>query len=100
MGKPRSNKGAKASTGGKPATAIPAADPSGVPVNHMSLEGIHGSVKVPGHQASNWRQLRAFLGPALLVSVGYMGPPATGGPTSRGARNSNTVCSGSWAWPA
>jgi manganese transport protein len=39
-----------------------------------SLEGMHGSVEVPHASASFWRQYRAFAGPALLVSVGYMDP--------------------------
>ncbi len=41
---------------------------------HPSLEGMHGSVAVPPISASFWRQFRAFFGPALLVSVGYMDP--------------------------
>ncbi|HTY59834.1 MAG TPA: Nramp family divalent metal transporter, partial [Bacteroidota bacterium] len=40
----------------------------------MSLEGIHGTVEVPHHEAGFWRQWRAFVGPAVLVSVGYMDP--------------------------
>jgi manganese transport protein len=39
-----------------------------------SLEGLHGTVPVPPPAAGFWRQLRAFLGPGLLVSVGYMDP--------------------------
>ena len=39
-----------------------------------SLEGLHGTVPVPHNGAGFWRQLRAFAGPALLVSVGYMDP--------------------------
>src|SRR6185369_2980535 len=39
-----------------------------------SLEGLHSSVEVPAATASFWRQYRAFAGPALLVSVGYMDP--------------------------
>ncbi len=39
-----------------------------------SLEGLHGSVAVPHSDAGYWRQFRAFVGPALLVSVGYMDP--------------------------
>src|SRR5580658_10277115 len=39
-----------------------------------SLEGLHGSVALPDSSASRWRQYRAFAGPALLVSVGYMDP--------------------------
>ena len=44
------------------------------PVGNVSLEGVHGSVKLPGHQAGFWRQWWAFSGPAILVSVGYMDP--------------------------
>jgi manganese transport protein len=39
-----------------------------------SLDNMHSSVAVPLHTASFWRQYRAFAGPALLVSVGYMDP--------------------------
>jgi manganese transport protein len=39
-----------------------------------SLEGIHGTVAVPHHDAGFWQHWRAFAGPALLVSVGYMDP--------------------------
>ena len=49
----------------------PVVDPLG---NHPSLEGIHSSVEVPPHQAGFWKQWRAFVGPAILVSVGYMDP--------------------------
>jgi manganese transport protein len=56
------------------------------PVNHMSLEGMHGTVDVPHHQADFWRQMRAFTGPALLVSVGYMDPGNWGTDLAGGAR--------------
>jgi manganese transport protein len=39
-----------------------------------SLEGLHGTVALPPPSAGFWQQLRAFLGPAFLVSVGYMDP--------------------------
>jgi manganese transport protein len=39
-----------------------------------SLEELHATVQVPETSASFWRQYRAFAGPALLVSVGYMDP--------------------------
>jgi len=42
--------------------------------SHVSLEGIHSTVDVPPHEAGWWRQWRAFVGPAVLVSVGYMDP--------------------------
>jgi manganese transport protein len=41
---------------------------------HVSLEGLHGTVSVPHQQAGFWEQWRAFVGPAILVSVGYMDP--------------------------
>src|SRR5438876_9097936 len=42
--------------------------------SHVSLEGVHSSVEVPRYQAGFWEQWRAFVGPAVLVSVGYMDP--------------------------
>jgi manganese transport protein len=44
------------------------------PVDHGSLENLHSSVAVPHHRAGFWEQWRAFVGPAILVSVGYMDP--------------------------
>jgi len=40
----------------------------------VSLEGLHGTVRVPEAGARPWRQYLAFFGPGLLVSVGYMDP--------------------------
>ena len=54
--------------------------------NHLSLEGMHGSVEVPHHQAGFWRQWRAFVGPAILVSVGYMDPGNWGTDLAAGAQ--------------
>src|SRR5262249_14243817 len=42
--------------------------------NSRSLEGLHSTVPTPPPGASIWRQMRAFAGPAFLVSVGYMDP--------------------------
>src|SRR5262245_54794976 len=53
---------------------------------HKSLEGMHGTVTVPGADAGFWRQWRAFAGPALLVSVGYMDPGNWGTDLQAGAR--------------
>src|SRR5277367_3470520 len=53
---------------------------------HVSLEGVHGSVAVPHHQAGFWRQWRAFVGPAILVSVGYMDPGNWGTDLQSGAQ--------------
>ncbi len=51
-----------------------------------SLEGIHGTVAVPKPTAGFWQQWRAFAGPALLVSVGYMDPGNWGTDLQGGAR--------------
>src|SRR5258708_4676831 len=51
-----------------------------------SLEGLHGSVPVPDSQAGFWKQYRAFIGPALLVSVGYMDPGNWGTDLQAGAQ--------------
>jgi manganese transport protein len=63
------------------ATSV-AAPPSG----HVSLEGVHSSVEVPHHQAGFWEQWRAFVGPAILVSVGYMDPGNWGTDLQAGAQ--------------
>jgi manganese transport protein len=54
--------------------------------SHLSLEGVHGSVEVPHHKAGFWEQWRAFVGPAILVSVGYMDPGNWGTDLQGGAR--------------
>ena len=53
---------------------------------HVSLEGVHGSVNVPHHEAGFWQQWRAFVGPAILVSVGYMDPGNWGTDLQGGAQ--------------
>jgi manganese transport protein len=53
---------------------------------HPSLEGVHGSVQVPPHQAGFWQQWRAFVGPAILVAVGYMDPGNWGTDLQGGAQ--------------
>lgn len=55
-------------------------------VNRLSLEGMHGSVSVPDPQAGFWKHWRAFAGPALLVSVGYMDPGNWGTDLQGGAQ--------------
>jgi manganese transport protein len=47
---------------------------------------MHGTVPVPPHQAGFWRQWRAFVGPAILVSVGYMDPGNWGTDLAGGAQ--------------
>jgi len=53
---------------------------------HRSLEGVHSTVEVPHHQAGFWKQWRAFVGPAILVSVGYMDPGNWGTDLQGGAQ--------------
>jgi len=52
----------------------------------LSLENVHGSVAVPDHRAGFWRQWRAYVGPAVLVSVGYMDPGNWGTDLQGGAQ--------------
>jgi manganese transport protein len=56
------------------------------PAGHLSLEGMHGSVEVPHHQAGFWQQWRAYVGPAILISVGYMDPGNWGTDLAAGAQ--------------
>jgi manganese transport protein len=53
---------------------------------HLSLEGVHGSIAVPSSKANFWEQWRAFVGPAILVSVGYMDPGNWGTDLQAGAQ--------------
>jgi manganese transport protein len=55
-------------------------------VVQLSLEGVHGSVPVPPVKAGFLRQWRAFVGPAILVSVGYMDPGNWGTDLAGGAQ--------------
>jgi manganese transport protein len=52
----------------------------------VSLEGLHGTVAVPPPAAGFWAQWRAFVGPALLVGVGYMDPGNWGTDLAAGAQ--------------
>jgi manganese transport protein len=53
---------------------------------HPSLEGVHGTVAVPRPEAGFWQNWRAFVGPAILVSVGYMDPGNWGTDLQAGAQ--------------
>src|SRR5580700_4227637 len=53
---------------------------------HVSLEGLHSTVSVPDQHAGFWEQWRAFVGPAILVSVGYMDPGNWGTDLQAGAQ--------------
>src|SRR5438309_8158959 len=68
---------------GRNAKSAVAAD---VTEGHKSLEGMHSTVAVPHHQAGFWQQWRAFIGPAILVSVGYMDPGNWGTDLAAGAQ--------------
>src|SRR5436309_955774 len=54
-------------------------------VSHRSLEGMHSTVEVPAAEEGFWKQWRAFVGPAFLVSVGYMDPGNWGTDLQAGA---------------
>jgi manganese transport protein len=54
--------------------------------DHPSLEEMHGTVPVPHAQGTFWQHWRAFAGPALLVSVGYMDPGNWGTDLQGGAQ--------------
>jgi manganese transport protein len=69
----------------KNSPSLSADDPTADVVN-VSLEGLHGTVEVPHHKAGFWQQWRAFIGPAILVSVGYMDPGNWGTDLAGGAQ--------------
>src|SRR5215470_2392242 len=81
MHKPLVETGAAPSQGDPPGPPVHAARTS-----HVSLEGIHSSVQVPESPTEFWRNWRAYVGPALLVSVGYMDPGNWGTDLAAGAR--------------
>ncbi len=69
-----------------PAPPLADASPVAVDNGHVSLEGMHSSVDVPHHDAGFFQQWRAFIGPAILVSVGYMDPGNWGTDLAGGAQ--------------
>ena len=54
--------------------------------SHLSLSNVHGSVATPTAGAGWFVNWRAFAGPALLVSVGYMDPGNCGTDLQGGAQ--------------
>jgi manganese transport protein len=60
--------------------------PDRPPGSSVSLEGLHGTVRVPSAKAGFWPQWRAFVGPAILISVGYMDPGNWGTDLQGGAQ--------------
>ena len=70
----------------EPSPSNAAAADAAAATGHRSLENVHGSIEVPHHQASFWQQWKAFVGPAILVSVGYMDPGNWGTDLQGGAQ--------------
>lgn len=70
----------------QPADFPAASRREGESISHLSLENVHGSVEVPHHKAGFWEHWRAFVGPAILVSVGYMDPGNWGTDLQAGAQ--------------
>src|SRR5712691_8988408 len=56
------------------------------PRGYVSLDSVHSTVDVPHHHAGFWEHWRAFVGPAILVSVGYMDPGSWGTDLQAGAQ--------------
>jgi len=56
------------------------------PAAGRSLENVHGSVAVPTPDSGFWQKWRAFVGPAILISVGYMDPGNWGTDLQGGAQ--------------
>ena len=82
MNEPVSNRGKATANQDGPGSGVGSA----AEVKHRSLEGLHGSVQVPTYEAGFWAQWRAYVGPALLVSVGYMDPGNWGTDLAGGAQ--------------
>ncbi len=64
----------------------PALGTNAEPTRHLSLDSVHSTVAVPHHRAGFWEHWRAFVGPAILVSVGYMDPGNWGTDLQAGAQ--------------
>jgi len=82
MDNPLSGQGKATTSDGAPASGNGAAAQE----SQRSLEGVHSTVEVPPHVAGFWAQWRAYVGPALLVSVGYMDPGNWGTDLAAGAQ--------------
>jgi manganese transport protein len=54
--------------------------------DRKSLAEVHETVSVPSVGTGFWRQWKAFMGPALLISVGYMDPGNWGTDLQSGAQ--------------
>jgi manganese transport protein len=60
--------------------------PTAAHPSQFSLEGLHGSVAVPHPREGFWKQMAAYFGPAILVSVAYMDPGNWGTDLAGGAQ--------------
>lgn len=67
-------------------SSVATSDGKSARANHLSLSSVHGSVKTPETGAGFLKQYRAFAGPALLISVGYMDPGNWGTDLQGGAQ--------------
>ncbi len=70
------------------------------PENHVSLEGMHGSVDVPHHGAGFWQKWRAFIGPGNSGERGLHGPRQLGHGSRRRRAIQVWPALGSRAWQA
>jgi len=82
---PGSQKGSETGVVTRPSAKHEDTTPAAEHGRETSLEGLHSSVDVPHSTAGFWPQWRAFVGPALLVSVGYMDPGNWGTDLQAGA---------------
>jgi len=76
----------EAETSTKPSRVANDVTTDGAYSNKLSLEGLHDSVPVPPMRSGFWAQWRVFVGPAILVSVGYMDPGNWGTDLQGGAQ--------------
>jgi manganese transport protein len=68
-----------------PSSQADAVTPLEIQLGSRSLEGLHSTVAIPPASASFFKQWRAFVGPAFLISVGYMDPGNWGTDLQAGA---------------
>lgn len=62
------------------------------PINHLSLSEVNASIKVPLNK-SFWKNMRAYIGPGLMVAVGYVDPGNWATDIAGGARFGYTLLS-------
>ena len=73
--------------------------PEAQSTGHVSLEGVHGTVDVPIPKPASGAVAR-YVGPAILVSVGYMDPGNWGTDLQGGAQYQIRLALGCGRWPA